>query len=143
MIQSHPKTYEALFEQFKRLHPEYSEEVPYFPTGDVLRAFQAWAQGALNAAINGGDVREPMTRSQTRLRSGVDSPNARDDGVAETLWTVFQAENPEYLDRVAGDLRTKHERERALQWAREKAAEEEDADELLPVTKRLLRGGVE
>ena len=143
MIQSHPKTYEALFEQFKRLHPEYSDEVPYFPRDDVLRAFAKWADGALSAAINGGDVREPMTRGQSRLRSGVDSPNARDDGVAETLWTVFQAENPEYLDRVAGDLRTKHERERALQWAREKAAEEEDADELLPVTKRLLRGGVE
>jgi hypothetical protein len=62
--------------------------------------------------------------------------------VGETLWTVFQAENP-YSARVAGDLRTKFERERALQWAREKALEEEEADELLPVTRRLLRGGVE
>ena len=140
MIQSDPKAYEALFEQFKRLHPEYAEEVPYFPRDDVLRAFQKWADGALNAAINGGDAREPMTRGQSRLRSGVDSPNAR---VAETLWTVFQAENPEYLDRVAGDLRTKFERERALAWAREKAEEEAEGDEILPVTRRLLRGGVE
>ena len=140
MIQSDPKAYEALFEQFKRLHPEYAEEVPYFPRDDVLRAFQKWADGALNAAINGGDAREPMTRGQSRLRSGVDSPNAR---VAETLWTVFQAENPEYLDRVAGDLRTKHEREVARAWAEQKALEEEEADELLPVTRRLLRGGVD
>jgi hypothetical protein len=140
MIQSDPKAYEALFEQFKRLHPEYAEEVPYFPRDDVLRAFQKWADGALNAAINGGDAREPMTRGQSRLRSGVDSPNAR---VAETLWTVFQAENPEYLDRVAGDLRTAHEREVARAWAEQKALEEEEADELLPVTRRLLRGGVE
>jgi hypothetical protein len=143
MIQSNPKAYEALFGQFKRLHPEYAEEVPYFPRDDVLREFQKWAQGALNAAIDGGDVREPMTRGQSRLSSGVDKPNARDDGVAETLWTVFQAENPEYLDRVAGDLRTAHERERALAWARQKTIEEEEADELLPVTKRLLRGGVD
>ena len=140
MIQSDPKAYEALFEQFKRLHPEYAEEVPYFPRDDVLRAFQKWADGALNAAINGGDAREPMTRGQSRLRSGVDSPNAR---VAETLWTVFQAENPEYLDRVAGDLRTAHEREVARAWAEQKALEEEEADELLPVTRRLLRGGVD
>ena len=144
MIQSNPKAYEALFEQFKRQHPEYSEEVPFFPRDDVLRAFQTWAQGALNAAIDGGDappLREE-TKAQIRLRTGVNN-GPRDDGVAETLWTVFQAENPGFLDRVAGDLRTKHERERALQWAREKAAEEEEADELLPVTKRLLRGGVD
>jgi hypothetical protein len=143
MIQSNPKAYEALFEQFRRLHPEYGDEVPFFPRDDVLRAFQTWAQGALNAAINGGDAREPMTRAQSRLSSGVDGPNARDDGIAETLWTVFQAENPEYLDRVAGDLRTKFERERALAWAREKAEEEAEGDEILPVTRRLLRGGVE
>jgi hypothetical protein len=142
MMSSDPKRYEALFEQFKRVHPEYSEEPTYFPTDHVLLEFQKWADGALNAAIN-GDAREPITRGQSRLRSGVDSPNARDDGVAETLWTVFQAENPGFLDRAAGDLRTKFERERALQWAREKAIEEEEADELLPVTKRLLRGGVE
>jgi hypothetical protein len=146
MIQSNPKAYEALFEQFKRLHPEYSDEVPYFPRDDVLRAFQTWAQGALNAAVDGGDappLREGAeTKAQIRLRTGVNN-GPRDDGVAELMWTVFQAENPEYLDRVAGDLRTKHERERALQWAREKAVEEEEADELLPVTKRLLRGGVE
>ena len=143
MIGSHPKQYEALFAQFKRLHPEYADEVPYFPRDDVLRAFAKWADGALSAAINGGDVREPMTRGQSRLNSGVDKPNARDDGVAETLWTVFQAENPEYLDRAAGDLRSKFERERALAWAREKAEEEAEGDELLPVTKRLLRGGVD
>jgi hypothetical protein len=143
MIQSNPKAYEALFEQFKRVHPEYSEEVPYFPRDDVLLAFQKWAGGALNAAISGGDVRAPMTRGRSRLNSGVDSPNARDDGVAELMWGVFTAENPEYLDRVAGDLRTKFERERALAWAREKAEEEAEGDELLPVTRRLLRGGVE
>jgi hypothetical protein len=142
MIGSHPKQYEALFEQFRRFHPEYADEVPYFPRADVLLEFQKWAEGALNAAINGGDA-IPVTRGQSRLRSGVDSPNARDDGVAETLWTVFQAENPGFLDRVAGDLRTKHERERALAWARQKAIEEEEGDELLPVTRRLLRGGVD
>jgi hypothetical protein len=141
MIQSDPKRYEALFEQFKRLHPEYAEEVPYFPTDHVLRAFETWAGGALNAAINGGDApREGETKAQIRLRTGVNN-GPRDDGVAETLWTVFQAENPEYLDRAAGDLRTKFERERALQWAREKI--EEEGDELLPVTRRLLRGGVD
>jgi hypothetical protein len=141
MIASDPKRYEALFEQFKRLHPEYSDEVPYFPRDDVLLAFQKWAGGALNAAINGGDappLREE-TKAQIRLRTGVnDGP--RDDGIAETLWTVFQAENPEYLDRAAGDLRTKFERERALNWARQKAIEEEEGDELLPVTRKLLKG---
>jgi hypothetical protein len=144
VIQSDPKRYEALFEQFQRLHPEYADEVPYFPRDDVLRAFQKWAGAALNAAINGGDA-PPLgaeTKAQIRLRTGVNN-GPRDDGIAETLWTVFQAENPEYLDRAAGDLRTKFERERALAWAREKAVEEEEADELLPVTKRLLRGGVE
>jgi hypothetical protein len=143
MISTNPKTYEALFEQFKRVHPEHSDEVAFFPADHVLRAFQKWAGAALNAAINGGDVREPMTRGQSRLNSGVDSPNARDDGVAETLWTLFQAENPEFENRVAGDLRTKFERERALAWAREKAEEEAEGDELLPVTKRLLSGGTE
>jgi hypothetical protein len=143
MMSSDPKRYEALFEQFKRLHPQYSDEPPYFPADHVLRAFQTWAEAALNAAINGGDVREPVARGQSRLRSGVDKPNARDDGVAETLWTLFQAENPEYLDRVTGDLRTAHERARALAWARQKALEEEEGDELLPVTRRLLRGGVD
>jgi hypothetical protein len=143
MISTNPKQYEALFEQFKRLHPEYADEVPYFPRDDVLLAFHKWAQGALKSAIDGGDVREPITRGQSRLHSGVDSPNARDDGVAETLWTVFQAENPEYLDRAAGDLRTKFERERALNWARQKAIEEQEGDELLPVTRRLLKGGVD
>jgi hypothetical protein len=144
MIQTNPKAYEALFEQFKRLHPEYAQEPPYFPRDDVLRAFQTWAQGALNAAIHGTDA-PPLgaeTKAQIRLRTGVNN-GPRDDGVAETLWTVFQAENPGFLDRVAGDLRTKHERERALAWARQKAIEEEEADELLPVTKRLLSGGVE
>jgi hypothetical protein len=128
------------------LHPEYADEVPYFPRDDVLLAFQKWAGGALNAAIHGTDappLREGAeTKAQMRLRTGVNN-GPRDDGVAETLWTVFQAENPGFSDRVAGDLRTKFERERALQWAREKAIEEEEADELLPVTKRLLRGGVE
>ena len=144
MIQSNPKAYEALFEQFKRLHPEYAEEVPYFPRDDVLAAFAKWADGALKAAIDGGDappLREE-TKAQIRLRTGVNN-GPRDDGVAETLWTVFQAENPEYLDRVAGDLRTAHEREVARAWAEQKALEEEEADELLPVTRRLLRGGVE
>jgi hypothetical protein len=146
MIQSDPKRYEALFEQFKRLHPEYAEEVPYFPRDDVLAAFAKWADGALKAAIDGGDappLREGAeTKAQMRLRTGVNN-GPRDDGVAETLWTVFQAENPEYLDRVAGDLRSKFERERALAWARQKAIEEEEGDELLPVTRRLLSGGVE
>jgi hypothetical protein len=146
MIASDPKRYEALFEQFKRLHPEYSDEVPYFPTDNVLRAFQAWADRALHAAINGGDappLREGAeTKAQMRLRTGANN-GPRDDGVAETLWTLFQAENPGFLDRVAGDLRTAHERERALAWARLKAEEEEEADELLPVTRRLLRGGVD
>jgi hypothetical protein len=142
MIQSNPKTYEALFEQFKRLRPEYAEEVPYFPRDDVLRAFQTWAQGALNAAINGGDA-PPLgaeTKAQVRLRTGVNN-GPRDDGVGQVLWDLFRIENPEFENRIAGDLRTKHERERALQWAREK--EEEEADELLPVTRRLLSGGVE
>jgi hypothetical protein len=146
MIQSNPKAYEALFEQFKRAHPEYADEVPYFPADHVLLAFQKWAQGALNAATNGGDappLREGAeTKAQTRLRTGVnDGP--RDDGVAETLWTVFQADNPGFLDRVAGDLRTAHERKRALQWARQKEEEEAEGDELLPVTRRLLSGGIE
>jgi hypothetical protein len=143
MIGSHPKQYEALFEQFKRLHPEYADEVPYFPRDDVLLAFHKWADGALKAAIDGGDA-PPLgaeTKAQVRLRTGVNN-GPRDDGVAETVWTLFQAENPEYLDRVAGDLRTAHERERALQWARAKAIEEEEAD-VLPVTRRLLSGGVE
>ena len=48
MIGSHPKQYEALFAQFKRLHPEYADEVPYFPRDDVLRAFAKWA-GAVGA----------------------------------------------------------------------------------------------
>ena len=127
MIQSDPKRYEALFEQFKQLHPQYSEEPTYFPAVHVLLEFQKWAEGALNAAIVG------ETRGQSRLRSGVDSPNARDpnarDGgvAAELMRGVFRAENPGFLDRVAGDLRP----------------EEEEADELLPVTKRLLSGGVD
>jgi hypothetical protein len=81
------------------------------------------------------------TRLAHRLRTG--HQHARDDGMAETLWTVFQAENPGFLDRAAGDLRTAHEREQALRWAREKAIEEAEGDELLPVTRRLLSGGVE
>jgi hypothetical protein len=100
MTQFDPQAYEALFEQFKRVHPEYSEEPTYFPTAYVLCAFQAWADGALKAAGDGG--------------------------VAELMRTVFQAENPEF----AGDLRTKFE-------------QEEEADELLPVTRRLLSGGTE
>jgi hypothetical protein len=124
MIQSDPKRYETLFEEFRRLHPEYAEEPTYFPAVPVLLEFQKWAEGALNAAIVG------ETRGQSRLRSGVDSPNARDpnarDGglAAELIRGAFRAENPEFLDCVAGD-------------------EKEEADELLPVTKRLLSGGVD
>jgi hypothetical protein len=119
MIESNPKAYEALFEQFKAVHPEYAEEPAYSPGDAALRAFAKWAARALNAAIN---REQPMTRGQSRLCSGVDS--SPDDGVAE--WGVFVAENPEFLDRVAGD-----------------SVEEEEADELLPVTRRLLRGGVD
>jgi hypothetical protein len=116
MIEDSPEVYEALFEQFKAVHPEYADEPAYSPGDDALRAFGKWAARALNAAIN---REQPTTRGQSRLCTGVDSS---DDG----QWPAFVAENPEFMDRVAGD-----------------SVEQEKADELLPVTRRLLSGGVD
>jgi hypothetical protein len=131
MIESNPEAYEALFNQFKALHPEFSEEPAYSPSDAALRVFGKWAARALNAAI----AREqPTTRGQSRLRTGLGSS---DDGVAE--WGVFVAENPEFLERaVEGE-----EADEALLPVTRRLLRAEGADELLPVTKRLLRGGVD
>jgi hypothetical protein len=122
MIQD-PKRYEELFQEFKRLYPEYADEVPYFPGDDALKSFLAW--GA-NAALNGG---EPMTRGQSRLLSGIDSPDACGPDVAEHMLAALRAENPEFETRIAIDAQQK--------------AEEQEVENLLPVTKRLLTGGVD